>query len=111
MSFIEGLKTLVTGKNKQEREEDAKYISEARREIQKATLEARKENALRLAKEKERLKADAQLKRLNESYSKSNSGRTLIFGAVKDNGDTQEFNLLKRTIPLKNEDIKEFKVI
>jgi len=70
MSFIEKTTQFITGKSKSEREADRLATSIARRQIQKAELEERSVQGVRLAREKVKLATEAKLRRMKEQYNR-----------------------------------------
>jgi hypothetical protein len=70
MSFIEKIKRTVTGKTAEQRASDRLATSIAARQIQKAAFEERARQMQRVAIEKERMRADAMLRKAKESYNR-----------------------------------------
>lgn len=66
---FERIRSFVTGKSKQEREEEKKVYKKIRSDSNQAYLKAKKEQALRFARQKAKLETDYKIKRLKSSYS------------------------------------------
>lgn len=69
MSFIEKIKTGITGKTAEQRANDRLAQSMASRQIQKAAFEERSRQMTRVAVEKEKLRADAMLRKEKARYA------------------------------------------
>lgn len=63
---LEKLKTLVTGKSKEQRESESLARSIASRQISKAQIEERARQMERVVREKERIRADNMIKRARQ---------------------------------------------
>lgn len=69
MGFIDKITTTITGKTREQRESDRLAMNIQRREIQKAAMEERGKQAVRLAQEKERIRANAQIQKMKAYYA------------------------------------------
>jgi hypothetical protein len=66
---IESIKTFVTGKTANQRESDRLAWNIQRREIQKAQMEERGKQAVMLERERERIRASAQVAKIKQYYA------------------------------------------
>jgi len=88
---IESIKQFVTGKTKAQRESDRLALSIQRREIQKAQMEERGKQAVIFARERERIRTQAQIARLKQSYApKKVSAYSSPFGSA---GSPQAYSI------------------
>ena len=71
MGFFENIADFISGKTKEERESDTLAKKIARRKLQKKEFEERVRQKERLIEEKEKIKVDREIERLN-MRSKSN---------------------------------------
>ena len=86
MGFIGRVKQIVTGKTASEREEERKVNSLIKQKSLEAEYKEREIQNVRLATEKVRIKADAQLRRIKQSYApRQSSGSSFgsMFGAPR----------------------------
>lgn len=86
MGFIDKVTETITGKTKQQRESDRLASNIAKREISKATFAARQEQAIRVAREREKIRADAQLRQMKNRYNYSNQSYSSPFGSIGGGG-------------------------
>ena len=71
---LESIKKFVTGKTAPQRAADRKKIATTRRKVQLAGLDERRKQAIILARERERIRASAQIARLKQSYAPIKAG-------------------------------------
>jgi hypothetical protein len=70
MGFIANIQEKITGKTAQQRASDKLAADIQRREIQKAAMEERGRQSVRIATEREKIIADARLRKIKEGYNR-----------------------------------------